>query len=68
MMSGTKDLCGVIARKRNNEKATNNDVTFVVLQKNMRSMHSSERIEEVVCELEGYRWMHYHCVKRGGKE
>ena len=22
----------------------------------MRSMHSSERIEEMVCELEGYRW------------
>ena len=50
------------------KKATNNDVTFVVLEKNVRSMHSSERIEEVVCELEGYRWMLYHCVKRGGKE
>ena len=22
----------------------------------MRPMHSSERIEEMVCELEGYRW------------
>ena len=22
----------------------------------MRSMHSSERIEEMICELEGYRW------------
>ena len=29
---------------------------FIVLQKNMRSMHSSEQIEEMVCELEGYRW------------
>ena len=56
MMSGSKDLCGVTARKRNNEKASNNAVTFIVLQKNMRSMHSSERIEELVCELEGYRW------------
>ena len=56
MMSGSKDLCGVSARKRNNEKATDNDVTFIVPQKNMRSMHSSERIEEMVCELEGYRW------------
>ena len=58
MVSRSKDLCGVTARKRNDEKATNNDVTFIVLQKNMRSMHSSERIEELVCEceLEGYRW------------
>ena len=56
MMSGSKDLCGDSARKRNDEKAINNDVTFIVLQKNMRSMHSSERIEGMVCELEGYRW------------
>ena len=56
MMNGSKDLCGVTTRKRNNEKATNNDVTFIVLQKNIRSMQSSERIEEMVCELEGYRW------------
>ena len=55
MMSGSKDLSCVSARKRNNEKATNNDVTFIVLQKNMRSMHSRERIEEMVCELEGFR-------------
>ena len=55
MTSGSKDLCGDSTRKRNDEKATNNDVTFIVLQKNMRSMHSSERIEEMVCELEGYR-------------
>ena len=57
MMRGKKDLCGVSARKRNNEKTINNDVTFIVLQKNMRSMHSSERIEEMV---------YYYCVKRGG--
>ena len=56
MMSGSKDLCGDSARKRNDEKAINNDVTFIVLQKNMRSMHSSGRIAEMVCELEGYRW------------
>ena len=49
MMSGSRDLCGVTARKRNNKKATNNDVTFIVLQK-------SERIEEMVCELGAYRW------------
>ena len=56
MMSGSKDLCGDSARKRNDERAINNDVTFIVIQKNMRSMLSSERIEEMVCELEGYRW------------
>ena len=56
MMSGSKDLCGDSTRKRNDEKTNNNDVTFIVLQRNMRSMHSSERIEEMVCELEGYRW------------
>ena len=38
------------------KKAINNDVTCIVLQKNMRSMHLSERIEELVCEFEGYRW------------
>ena len=56
MMSGSKDLCGDSARKRNNDEATNNDVTFIVQQKNMRSMHSSERFEEMVCELAGCRW------------
>ena len=56
MMCGSKDLCGDSTRKRNDEKAINKDVTFIVLQKNMRSMHSSERIEEMICELEGYRW------------
>ena len=36
----------------------NKEVTFIILQKkkNMRSMHSSEKIEELVTELEGYRW------------
>ena len=34
----------------------NKEVTFIRLQKNMRSMHSSEGIEGMVCELEGYRW------------
>ena len=27
-----------------------------ILQKNMRSMHSGEKIEEMVSVLEGYRW------------
>ena len=55
MVSGSKDLCGDSTRKRNDEKTVNKEVPFIVLQK-MRSMHSSERIEEMVCELEGYRW------------
>ena len=36
-------------------KKVNKEVTSIVPQK-MRSMHSSERIEEMVCELECYRW------------
>ena len=56
MMSGSKDLCRDSTTKRNDEKANNNDVTFILPQKNMRSVHSSERIEEMICELEGYRW------------
>ena len=56
MVSGSKDLCGDSTRKRNDEKTVNKEVTFIVLQKNRRSTHSSERIEEMVCELEGYRW------------
>ena len=53
MESGCKDLCVDSTGKKNKEK--NKDVTFIVVA-NMRSMHSSERIEEMVCELEGYRW------------
>ena len=55
-MSGSKDLCGDSTSKGNDEQAITKDVTFIVLQNNMRSMHSSERIEEMTCELEGYRW------------
>ena len=43
-------------RERNDEKTINKEVAFIVLAKNMRSMHSSDRIEEMICELEGYRW------------
>ena len=58
MTSGSKDLCGNTTEKKNQEngKAKSKDITFIMLQKNMRSIHSSERIEEMVCELEGYRW------------
>ena len=33
MVSGSKDLCGDSIRKRNDEKAINKEVTFIVLQK-----------------------------------
>ena len=56
--SGSKDLCGIKTTKKNKEngRTKEKDIIFIVLQKNMRSMHSSERIEEMICELEGYRW------------
>ena len=58
MTSGRKDSCGKNSEQKNQEsaKAKSKVTTFIVLQKNMRSIHSSERIEEMVCELEGYRW------------
>ena len=49
-------MCDDSTRKRDDEKTNNNDVTFIVLQKNMRAMHSSERIEEMICELESFQW------------
>ena len=45
----------VLLRKKD-EHPKNKEVTFIILRKNMRSMHSSEKIEELVTELEGYRW------------
>ena len=33
MVSGSKDLCGDSTRKKNDEKAINKEVTFIVLQK-----------------------------------
>ena len=32
------------------EHPKNKEVAFIILQKNMRSMHSSEKIEELVTE------------------
>ena len=59
MASGSKDLCGDTTEKKNQEsgKTKEIDTTFIVShkKKNMRSIHSSERIEEMVCELEGHR-------------
>ena len=56
--SGSKDSCGKNTEPKNqeSEKTKSKDTTFIVVQKNMRSIHLSERIQEMVCELEGYRW------------
>ena len=55
--SSSKKTSGNTTDKKNqeNRKTKSKDITFIVLQKNMRSIHSSDRIEEMVCELEGYR-------------
>ena len=53
--SGSKELHSHYT-ERKDMHSKNKEVTFIILQKNMRSMHSSEKIEELVTELEGYRW------------
>ena len=55
MASGSKEL-PPRSTEGKNTNSKNKEVTFIILQKNMRSMHSSEKIEELVTELEGYRW------------
>ena len=55
--SGSKELCGGTGEKKNNESGKQKQRHHVFRgTKNMRSMHSRERIEEMVCELDGYRW------------
>ena len=54
MASGSKDICPRSTEEKD-DHSKNKKVTFITLQKNMRSMHSSEKIEELVSELEGYR-------------
>ena len=53
--SGSEGTCPRSTEEKD-EHPKNKEVTFIILQKNMRSMHSSEKIEELVTELEGYRW------------
>ena len=55
MASGSKELHPRYTEGKDMH-SKNKEVTFIILQKNMRSMHSSEKIEELVTELEGYRW------------
>ena len=56
MASGSKELQLQCKTTGKDMQSKNREVTFIILQKNMRSMHSSEKIEELVTELEGYRW------------
>ena len=53
--SGSKDMCPRSTEEKD-KHSKNKEVTFIILQKNMRSMHSSEKIGELVTEFEGYRW------------
>ena len=39
-----------------NERRRSKDVTLTVLQKNTRSLNSSERIEEMFSEVQGSKW------------
>ena len=55
MASGSKNMCPRSTKEKDNH-SKNKEVTFIILQKNMRSVHSSEKIEELVSELDGYRW------------
>ena len=47
------------------EKTEGKDVTFIVLQKNVRSFNASDRIEESIREAEGCKWEN---MKRDQKE
>ena len=55
MASGSKELQSQYTAGKDTH-SKKKEVTFIILQKNMRSMHSSEKNEELVTELEGYRW------------
>ena len=55
--SGRKDLCGSKTTKTNkeHERTKEKDNTFIVLPKHEINSFC-ERIEEMICELEHYRW------------
>ena len=52
MASGSKELQSQFTAGKDKD-SKNKEVTFIILQKNMKSMHSSEKVEELVTELEG---------------
>ena len=55
MASGSEDMCPRSTEEKD-EHPKKQGGDFYYSSKNMRSMHSSEKIEELVTELEGYRW------------
>ena len=55
MASGSKDMCPRSTEK-NDDHSKKQRSYIHYSSKNMRSMHSSEKVEELVSELEGYRW------------
>ena len=44
------------AKKKTSESKSVKNITFIILHKNVRSLHSSERFEELTQEVEGCRW------------
>ena len=49
---------GIISSSKSDNQAGSKelkDITFIVLQKNMRSMNTSERIDEMLNEAENYK-------------
>ena len=55
MASGSKDMCLRSTGKRDDD-TNNKEVTFIVLQKTWGQCTQVKKIEEMVSELEGYRW------------
>ena len=50
---------GIISSCKSDKQAGSTelkDITFIVLQKCMRSMNTSERIDEMLNEAENYKW------------
>ena len=56
--SGSKDASGssMNGKKESYEGDNEKDITFVVIQKNVGSMKSTERVVELVGEAEGCKW------------
>ena len=50
---------GIISSSKSDKQVVSKelkDITLIVLQKSMRSMNTSERIDEMLNEAENYKW------------
>ena len=57
MTRGSKDLCGNTTERKNQESGKNTRKRHHIHRATKNEInYSIERIEEMVCELEGYRW------------